>query len=55
MKQNIIAVGLKASAGLTFCQAPKAHALRVVICGHTYFDDYTGRNEDNEKEEVDTQ
>lgn len=55
MKQNIIAVGLKASAGLAFCQTLKTHPLNVVLCDHTYYDDYTGRNEDNEKEEVDTQ
>lgn len=64
MKQNIIALGLIASAGLTFSQAPKANAWNFELSDQTTIeksqilaqDDpepYTGNGED-EREEVNT-
>ncbi|MGD1716084.1 hypothetical protein [Dapis sp. BLCC M172] len=60
MKQNIIALGLIASAGLTFFHVPKANAWNLVLSNQTGIEesqilakDYTGQGEDGE-EEVDT-
>lgn len=59
MKQNIIALGLIASAGLTFCQVPKANAWNLRPSNETTIEEtqvisYTGNNEDNEEEDVKT-
>ncbi|MEB3341327.1 hypothetical protein [Okeania sp.] len=63
MKQNIIALGLIASAGLTFSQAPKANAWNFGLSNQTTIEKsqilaqdaepYTGNGED-EREEVNT-
>ncbi|MGD1805343.1 hypothetical protein ACP6PL_07860 [Dapis sp. BLCC M126] len=61
MKQNIIALGLIASAGLTFCHVPKANAWNFGLSNKTTIEesqilakDYTSNDEDGEREEVDT-
>ena len=48
MKQNMIVFGLIASAGFTFCRAPKATAFKLQLKS------YTGNGEDGDEEEVDT-
>ncbi|NEN92379.1 MAG: hypothetical protein F6K48_27155 [Okeania sp. SIO3H1] len=58
MKQNIIALGLIASAGLTFCHVPKANAWNFGLSNETTIEEsqtisYTGNNEED-TEEVDT-
>ncbi|NES70382.1 MAG: hypothetical protein F6K24_36800 [Okeania sp. SIO2D1] len=60
MKQNIIALGLIASAGLTFCHLPKANAWNFGLSNDTRIEDsqilakdYTGNGEED-REEVDT-
>ncbi len=61
MKQNIIALGLIASAGLTFCHAPKANAWNFRPSNETSIEesqilakDYTGNDEDGNTEEIET-
>ncbi|MDJ0519141.1 MAG: hypothetical protein QNJ74_23750 [Trichodesmium sp. MO_231.B1] len=59
MKQNIIALGLIASAGLTFSQIPKANAWNLVLSNETTIEEsqvisYTANDDDGEREEVDT-
>ncbi len=65
MKQNIIALGLIASAGLTFCQIPKANAWNLgpsnemtieesqILAKNDKPKPYTGNGEDD-REEVTT-
>ncbi|MEM1168749.1 MAG: hypothetical protein AAGJ08_06615 [Cyanobacteria bacterium P01_H01_bin.35] len=57
MKQNIIALGLIASAGLTFCHVTKANAWNFRPSNETTIEesqilakDYTGQSEDGEEE-----
>ncbi len=55
MKQNIIALGLIASAGLMFCQIPKAAAWNLRPSNETTIEEsqvisYEGTNEDGERE-----
>lgn len=57
MKQNIIIFGLIASAGLTFCQVPKATAFNLRPSNGTGIEEsriisYEGTDEDGEREEV---
>ncbi len=59
MKQNIIVLGLIASAGLTFCHAPKANAWSFGLSNETTIEEsqtisYTGKDEDGEDEQVET-
>ncbi len=66
MKQNIIVLGLIASAGLTFCQIPKASAWNLGPSNETSIEEsqilsnknklkpYTGNGEDGDEETVDT-
>ena len=59
MKQNIIALGLIASAGLTFFHVPKTNAGNLGLSNKTTIEEsqvisYTGNNEDNEEEDVKT-
>ncbi|MGB3511290.1 MAG: hypothetical protein WBA93_19045 [Microcoleaceae cyanobacterium] len=59
MKQNIIALGLIASAGLTFFPAPKATAWNSGPSVGTSIEEsqtvsYTGNNEDGQEEEIET-
>ena len=59
MKQNIIVLGLIASAGLTFFQAPKATAGNLGPSVGTSIEEnqilaYTGTDEDGNEEEVKT-
>lgn len=59
MKQNMIVLGLIASAGLTFFQAPKANAWNLGVSVGTSIKEsqtisYTGTNEDCDREDVDT-
>ncbi len=60
MKQNIIALGLIASAGLTFCHVPKANAWSFGLSNETTIEEsqkisYEGNDEDGNKENVDTE
>ncbi|NES76738.1 MULTISPECIES: hypothetical protein [Okeania] len=57
MKQNIIIFGLMASAGLTFCQLPKATAYNLRPSTESTIEksqiiSYEGTDEDGETEEV---
>ncbi|NES02061.1 MAG: hypothetical protein F6K22_03975 [Okeania sp. SIO2F4] len=65
MKQNIIALGLIASAGLTFCHVPKANAWNFRPSNETTIEEsqilakdgkcpYTGNDEDGECTTVNT-
>ncbi|NEQ75751.1 MAG: hypothetical protein F6K23_23520 [Okeania sp. SIO2C9] len=60
MKQNIIIFGLIASAGLTFCQLPKAIAGNLRPSNESSIEksqiiSYEGSDEDGNKEDIDTQ
>lgn len=60
MKQNIIIFGLIASAGLTFCQVPKAIAWNLRPSNDSSIEEsqivsYEGSNEDGEKEDINTE
>lgn len=59
MKQNIIALGLIASAGLTFFQVPKANAWISGPFNETTIEEsqtisYEGADEDGNREEIKT-
>ncbi|MDJ0555134.1 MAG: hypothetical protein QNJ68_11965 [Microcoleaceae cyanobacterium MO_207.B10] len=59
MKQNIIVLGLIASAGLTFFQVPKANAWNSGPSVRTSIEEsqtvgYTAKDEDGDDEKVET-
>lgn len=59
MKQNIIIFGLIASAGLTFCQVPKATAWGLRSSNEASIEvsmiaSYEGRDEDGNEENINT-
>lgn len=60
MKQNIFIFGLIASAGLTFCQVPKAIAWNLGPSNENRIEEsqivsYEGRDEDGNKEDINTE